>query len=450
MKVILKLLSFYRRYPLTVHYKRDRKHMRTAFLGIAILLIGCTAPQASDRASKLEARINAAAVPTLYVNGYWYQDNDTNISFEKGERYQVDGVFVTPPHPIDRQSVTVIDLEGRYIVPPFGEAHNHSIDGPWTLQTADRYMSQGIFYYKNPNNLASAVDGQHARWAQPDTLDVIFSNGGLSVDEGHPEQLYKFMAPMMGLDPERLDGSAFFDVETVEKLAVQWPHIMSGNPDFLKIYLLNHNKSGDGQSEGLSEVMFKNVLAKAKQAGLRTTVHVETAADLALAVQAGATETGHLPGYAFHYGLAQSDFRISKELATMMAEKAFITVTTTVISEPRYKDKPEILAKVFAQQAENLSTLKAAGAPIAIGSDSFTQTSLDEIKSLRKFNVFTDEELLRLWVNTPSLSIFPDRAIGTLEPDFEASFIALDCNPIDNLNCVENIGLAVKQGLLLE
>lgn len=428
--------------------------MKTAFLGIVILLTGCIAPKGPDMASKLEARINAAAVPTLYINGYWYKDNASTISFEKGERYQVDGVFASPPRSMDRQSVTVIDLEGRYIVPPFGEAHNHSIDGPWTLQTADRYMSQGIFYYKNPNNLASAVDGQHARWSQPDTLDVIFSHGGLSVDEGHPEQLYKFMALMMGLDPEQLDGSAFFDVETVEKLAAQWPHIMSGNPDFLKIYLLNHDKSGDGQSEGLSEAMFKHVLAKAKakakQAGLRTTVHVETVADLALAVQAGATETGHLPGYAFHYGLAQSDFRISTELATMMAEKAFITVTTTVISEPRYKDKPEILAKVFAQQAENLATLKIAGAPIAIGSDSFTQTSLDEIKSLRKFNVFTDEELLRLWVNTPSLSIFPDRAIGALEPDFEASFIALDCNPIDTLDCVENIGLAVKQGILLE
>ncbi|MGJ8560288.1 MAG: amidohydrolase family protein [Litorimonas sp.] len=394
--------------------------------------------------------MNASAAPTLYINGYWYKDDASKISFEKGQRYQVDGVFVVPPNSIDRQSIKVIDLEERYIVPPFGEAHNHSVDGPWTLQTAERYMSQGIFYYKNPNNLASAIQGERARWAKPDTLDVIFSHGGLSVDEGHPEQLYKSMAPMMGLDPEQLDGSAFFDVETVKKLAAQWPHIMSKNPDFLKVYLLNHDKSGDGQSEGLSEEMFKNVLAKAKQAGLRTTVHVETAADLALAVQAGATETGHLPGYAFHYDLEPSDFRISTELANMMAEKEFITVTTTVISEPRYKDNPEILAKVFAQQAENLSTLKIAGAPIAIGADSFTQTSLDEIKSLRKFNVFTDEELLRLWVNTPSLSIFPDRAIGALKPDYEASFVALECNPIDNFDCIERIVLAVKQGVLLQ
>lgn len=90
--------------------------------------------------------------------------------------------------------------------------------------------------------------------------------------------------------------------------------------------------------------------------------------------------------------------------------------------------------------------MKAAGVPVAVGSDSYFQTAWNEIQSLKALDVFTDEELLALWVRTPALSIFPGRAIGSLEPGYEASFLAMDCDPTSNINCATEIRDRIKNG----
>jgi len=419
--------------------------MRMLF-GILLLFTGaCVSPHDTGR-TQLKARTNPSAGTTLYVNGLWYEDDGAKITFIKGDRLQSNGVFIDIPEDLNREAVNTIDLKEHYVVPPFGEAHNHSVDNADTLLTAKRYLSQGIFYYKNPNNPLSQISGVREIWDRPETLDVIFSNGGLSVDEGHPETLYKNIAPFIGLNPDELDGDAFFDVETPHKLDTKWPSILAGSPDFLKLYLVNHTRAGDGKSQGLNEQMLQLIVERANESGLRTTVHVETASDLSLALRAGATEAAHLPGYSFHFGLEAKDFEISPTLAAAMAKQRFITVTTTVVAVGANRNNPDVLPLVYSQQAQNLTALKTANAPIAIGSDSFAHTSLDELKSLRSLNVFTDEELLRLWVNTPSLSIFPDRAIGRLRAGYEASFVTMECNPVTDLMCVEMLTKAVKQG----
>ena len=94
--------------------------------------------------------------------------------------------------------------------------------------------------------------------------------------------------------------------------------------------------------------------------------------------------------------------------------------------------------------------MKAAGVSIAIGSDSYFQTAWNEIQSLKALQVFADEELLALWIRTPALSIFPGRAIGSLEPGYEASFLALDCDPTVRIACAIEIRHRVKGGQSLD
>ena len=54
-----------------------------------------------------------------------------------------------------------------------------------------------------------------------------------------------------------------------------------------------------------------------------------------------------------------------------------------------------------------------------------------------------------MWaVDTPR-SIFPDRAIARLADSFEASFIVLDGNPLEDFDFVRNIRLGVKQGRII-
>src|SRR4029077_8311728 len=79
--------------------------------------------------------------------------------FVPGTFYVVNGTltFRRPEH-VDR----VVDLTGKYLIPPFGEAHNHNLvwTGEAVLARLKRmYLEGGIFYVKNPTNLPSAVAG---------------------------------------------------------------------------------------------------------------------------------------------------------------------------------------------------------------------------------------------------------------------------------------------------
>ena len=404
-----------------------------------IFCLFCLLTSSVFAAENLTPRSNPEAGITLYKNGLWYEQKNGKILFQPGDRYAKDGVFVKGPI----ENAKVIDLEGQYVIPPFGEAHNHNVDGPWTMAVAKKYLKEGVFYYKNPNNVGPMTENFRHLWNTPTGLDVIFSHGGLSVDEGHPEALYRSLSESFQLDPEKLDGVAFFNVATPELLEQKWPDILAGNPDFLKLYLLDHTAQ---DSDGLPADVFKLAVKKAKQAGLRTTVHVETAHDLQLAVESGADETGHLPGYNFKYSVEQKRSALSHALVQQIVESGFVVVTTTQVSRNFYKDDPEKLALIRQQQADNIRQLKNAGARLAIGSDSYMHQAWQEVDSLRQLEVFTDQELLKLWIDTPSVSIFPERAIGVLSPGYEASFLTLDCNPLKKLECVRDIQGYIKQG----
>ena len=407
------------------------------------LLAGMFVSTVSIAASTQQAKTNPSAMPTIYVNGNWLTMSDESMDFKHGEKYAVNGVFVSEK-PANARTV---DLQNAYVIPPFGEAHNHNVDGPWSIGTANKYLKEGVFYLKNPNNVGPSTEPFRSTWNAPETLDVSFSHGGLSVDEGHPEVLYRNLAKVFQLDPEKLDGQAFFNVETPELLEQKWPDVVAGNPDFIKLYLLNHPAE---DSDGLSAEVFRLAVEKAKQAGLRTTVHVETTEDLRLAVEAGADEAAHLPAYNYRYVEDEDISLLSDELVELMAEKQFTVVTTTRVSINFYESKaPEKLAAIRDRQKQNLSKLHKAGVPLAIGSDSYNHQVSAEVASLRDLGIFPEADLLRLWIETPALSIFPARAIGQLKPGFEASFIALNCNPVEQFDCVNQISHYEKQGAAL-
>jgi imidazolonepropionase-like amidohydrolase len=85
---------------------------------------------------------------------------------------------------------------------------------------------------------------------------------------------------------------------------------------------------------------------------------------------------------------------------------------------------------------------------LAIGSDRWT-SGQPEALYLHELGVFDNATLLRMWTETARV-IFPDRALGRLAPDHEASLLALRCNPLDEFACVDDIAVRVKQGRLIE
>ncbi|MEW5918288.1 MAG: hypothetical protein AB1762_17930, partial [Gemmatimonadota bacterium] len=118
-----------------------------------------------------------------FTGGRWFDGR----GFESRTVYSVAGVLRTARPPALDSS---IDLAGGYVVPPFGEAHNHNVEASSrTDMMLARYLVEGIFYVLNPNNLPRSVVSLGERVNKPNVIDAIFAHGGLNVTGGHPWDL---------------------------------------------------------------------------------------------------------------------------------------------------------------------------------------------------------------------------------------------------------------------
>ena len=124
-------------------------------------------------------------------------------------------------------------------------------------------------------------------------------------------------------------------------------------------------------------------------------------------------------------------------------------ITTTAASRFAIQRQPETRAAITANYRDNIRRLRAAGVKLALGSDSFGGSVLDEIESVDRLNVMPRAELLRVATSDTPQLMFPGRAIGAFREGAEASLLALDGNPIDDLGALKRVRIAVKQGELL-
>jgi hypothetical protein len=84
-----------------------------------------------------------------FTNGQWFNGH----KFQHQTFYSVDGILTIREPTIVGE---VIDLKNGYVVPPFGDAHNHYIAGPHDIdKILDQYLRDGIFYAKNPASIAT-------------------------------------------------------------------------------------------------------------------------------------------------------------------------------------------------------------------------------------------------------------------------------------------------------
>ena len=86
---------------------------------------------------------------------------------------------------------------------------------------------------------------------------------------------------------------------------------------------------------------------------------------------------------------------------------------------------------------------------LAIGTDNINDTSPNEIEGLKWLGIFDNLTLLKMWTEATPKTIFPSRKIGMLRKGYEASFLALEGNPLVDLNNVRKIKLRIKQGNIL-
>lgn len=366
------------------------------------------------------------------------------------------GMFVAPSAYPD----SVIDLDGAYVIAPFGEAHNHNVEpGDRLGHVLERYRQAGVLYVQNLNSLPGAGAAVAVHRAPYLTPEVSFASGGLTGPGGHPSQIAAANIARGRWTPAQGEGAFYHTVDGAESLDAAWRALHATRPDVVKVYLLYSDRyaerlrdSASAGWRGLDPTLVPEVVRRAHGAGLRVAAHVETAADFRAAVAAGVDIIAHLPGFRGNERTALPDlspYLLTAEDARAAAAGGTIVVTT-IAPLARYADEQgdSTLRKATdSLQRTNLSLLHRAGVRIAIGSDAYDEHSVDEARYLASLGVFGRGEVLRMWSEVTPQAIFPGRRIGRLAPGHEASFLVLAADPLADFDAVTRIVRVVHKGV---
>jgi imidazolonepropionase-like amidohydrolase len=143
--------------------------------------------------------------------------------------------------------------------------------------------------------------------------------------------------------------------------------------------------------------------------------------------------------------------QISDVDARLASKNKVPVITTVAVSLFQGRTiKPEDFPSAKKYQAIDMKRLYQNGVQIAIGSDNPNDNSVKEIFYIKDLGVFDNLTLLKMWTETTPKVIFPDRKIGALKEGYEASFLALEGNPLDDFNNVKKIKIRFKQGIIIK
>lgn len=373
-----------------------------------------------------------------FINGFWFDGK----TFPAKTVYSINGILsFKPPAKID----ATVDLQQNYVIPPFAEAHTHQFLDVMNFQEQiEDYLGKGIFYAKNTNGLSRFTVRVRLFINQPNSVEVAYSHGGLTATDGHPVQIYDFLGKnnvFPNFTSGEMENQAYFIVDDEKDLNQKWPLIKNGQPDFIKTYL-DHSEEFELRradpkyhgKKGLNPKLLPKIVKQAHQDNLRVSVHITTAQDFHNAVRAGVDEISHLP-------LA----RINEGDARLAARKNIFVVTTTL----SHRDTSHV-QNLDEIHRDNLKLLLKSGVKIALGTDNMPTGVVEEAENIYRLKVFDTLTLLKIWTENTPQTIFPTRKIGFLKSGYEASFIALKGNPLENFSYIRKINFRYKQGQFIK
>ncbi len=373
-----------------------------------------------------------------FINGHWFDGK----TFQAKTVYSINGILSFKSRgKID----ATVDLQNSYVIPPFAEAHTHEFWDVMNFQEQiNNYLSKGVFYAKNLNSLPRFTVRVRPFINLPNSLDVIFANGGLTATGGHPIQIYEYLAKNNAIPNFTLaevPNQAYFIIDNENDLAEKWQLIKNGKPAFIKTYLehseeydLRKNDTKYFGKKGLNPKLLPKIVTKAHQDNLRASVHITTAEDFHNAVVAGVDEISHLPLE-----------RIREADAKLCAKKKIFVVTTTL----SHRDTSGI-QNLDEIHRDNLKLLHKSGVKIALGTDNMPTGVVEEAENIYRLKVFDNLTLIKIWTENTPQTIFPTRKIGFLKDGYEANFIALKGNPIEDFSNIKKIQFRYKQGQFIK
>lgn len=415
--------------------------------------------------------VKSRAKTIQFVGGKWFDGK----AFKRQTFYSVNGLLTKKkPKSIDES----VDLAGGFVIPPFADAHTHNLDGNFNLaNTINAYLDEGTFYVQVLANYAIGARQAKQSLNTPSSLDVVYANGGLTSTLGHPFLAYEPRALGFynyadwekNMDKIKLsrigENEVYWFLDSKADVDMKWEKFIAQKPDIVKILLLdaeNYEKlrnSGKAGDKGLSPEVAEYVVQKAHQSGLRVYAHIETTADFRLGLKIGVDGFAHAPNYGWN---GKTDNKIQDDLTLadikLTAKRKVFVIPTTQIGRLESTDYAADgtqkldqvrFDRVIERQKRLLNLMHKNGVRIILGSDYFGKTLGVELWHLHDNKIFDNKTLLKIAIEDTPQAIFPQRKIGLLREGYEASFLVLNRDPIEDFNRVKEIRLRFKQGVAI-
>lgn len=404
-----------------------------------------------------------------FTNGNWFDGK----KFKRETFYSVNG-FLTKRKPA--QIDETIDLKNGFVIPPFADAHTHNLDGALNLEkTVRAYLAEGTFYVQVLGNHQTGAKQARPLLNKPSTLDVVYANAMLTCTFGHPFMVYEPLA--MGIynpadafkrieevkKSRRAENNSYVFLDSKADVDAKWERILATKPDVIKIGLLdaeNYKRdaaAGDMINRGLSPEVAAYVVEKAHQANLRVFAHIETANDFRLGLKIGVDGFAHAPYYDWDGKTPLTDDLTVADIKLAARKKVIFIPTAArgIFQQTDYDANGkgtlnrERFGRVIARYRKLYNEMHRRGVRFAFGLDNFGSTLAPELFYFHNNKIFDDLTVLKIAVEATPQAIFPNRRIGKLKENYEASFLVLNGNPLEDFNQIKNINRRFKQGFFI-
>jgi imidazolonepropionase-like amidohydrolase len=380
--------------------------------------------------------------------------------------YSVNGLLtaVRPNH-VD----SVLDLKGKFVVPPYADAHVHNLADPKDIdEDIHDDLADGVFYAMEMDPSTELSTDVLSRVNRADSVDVVYTQGLVTPSWGIMADMYAMLTKMGRFGDRKtlsqVDTREVFLIDHESDLQKKWPALAAKNHDFIKVIVAFSEEQAKRQRNpqyggkppeysakaGIDPEVLKELVQRAHAAGLRVSAHIETAADFRLAVNSGVDIIAHLPA-AWQIGEktgftdgSLEHWKLTPDDAQKAADK-HVVVITTIVKDPADPDA----AKYREVYQHNLQLLAHNGARLAIGTD-MRGSVPEEVLYISSLGIFNNGALLNVLTRATPQAIFPARKIGELRDGYTASFLALDGSPIDSLENIKHISIRVKEGKVIE
>ncbi|MFN7326070.1 MAG: amidohydrolase family protein [Chitinophagales bacterium] len=386
-----------------------------------------------------------------FRNGNWYNGKD----FTPGTWYSTGGKLTKKaPSKID----SVIDLTNKWVVPPMGDAFGTCLTANPTPDMQLRsYHNEGVFYVQILGNTNLQRTEIAPKGNQPTSPDISFANGEITCTLGEP--FFKYEPAAMDIKNPNLIaqkqeeiknsrkglGDGYWFIDNTSAVSANWEKIKAQKPGVISIWLLDAEKNGGKPSFGLSPEVAKAIIKKAHKADLKVFAHVANAADLRLAITLGVDGIANLPGMQWDgtgdtkaYDLTENDIKLLVKKQT-----AIVPLLT------KAQNTGTLHSSLRDYHKKTLKRLLDAGANVLVGSDDPIRTIRSEVNYWFALGDIPADAVLKSLCERTPRAIFPNRKIGKIEPKYEASFLVLEDNPLNNLLKIRAVDFKVKNGVLL-